>query len=88
MPGVRKRGVPAGQGLKALVQAVGLELLEAVQGVQPGVQRQRRAVAAEFVAVQEGCVFFLQVAAVGQQDGAQVAGAPRGMDVAVLAVAG
>ena len=67
---------------------MGLELLEAVQGIQPGVQRQRRAVAAEFVAVQEGCVFFLQVAAVGQQDGAQVAGAPRGMDVAVVAVAG
>ena len=63
-------------------------MLEAVQGIQPGVQRQRRAVAAEFVAVEEGCVFFLQVAAVGQKDGAQVAGAPRGMDVAVVAGAG
>lgn len=50
-----------------------LELLEAVQCIQPGVQGQGGAVAAELVAVEEGGVFFLQVSAVGQQDGAQVA---------------
>ena len=72
---------------RALVQAMGLELLEAVQGIQPGVQRQRRAVAAEFVAVQEGCVFFLDVAAVGQQNGAQVASRGGGVDVTAIALA-
>ncbi len=62
--GVREGGTPARQGLKAVVQRVRLELLEAVQRIQPRVQRQGGRVAAEVVAVQEGGVFLLQVSAV------------------------
>ena len=64
-----------------------LELLEAVQCIQPCIQGQGGAVAAELVAVEEGGVFFLQVSAVRQQDGAQVARARRAVDGVGVAVA-
>ena len=68
------------------MERMDLELLEAVQCIQPGIQGQGGAVAAELVAVEEGGVFFLQVSAVGQQDGAQVARARRAMDGVGVAV--
>lgn len=68
------------------MEGMDLELFEAVQRVEPGIQGQGGAVAAELVAVEEGGVLLLQVPAVGQQDGAQVTcarGAVDGVGVAV-----
>ncbi|MNV65450.1 hypothetical protein D3C71_1581440 [compost metagenome] len=70
-----------------MMDGMHLELLHAVQGIEPRVQRQGRLVAAELVPVEEGSVFLLQVSAVGQQDGAQIAGARRAMNGAGVAIA-
>ena len=87
MPGRRKSDAPAGNRLKRLVERMGAELLHAVLRIQPRVERQRRCVLRELVAVQKGGVFFLQVAAVGQQDGAQVARAGGGVNGLGVAIA-
>ena len=83
----REGHTPAGNGLKRLRKGVCLELLQAMLRIQPGVERQRRRVLRELVAVEESGVFFLQMATVGQQDGAQVARARRAVDGAGVAIA-
>lgn len=65
MPGRRKGDAPAGNRLKRLVERMGAELLHAMLRIEPRVERQRRCVLRELVAVEEGGVFFLQITAVG-----------------------
>ena len=71
---------PARNRLEAFMKGVRAQLFQAVQRVLAGVERQRRGMLGQLVAVEVGGIFFLQVAAVGQQNGAQIAGARRAMD--------
>ena len=80
VPGRCEGGAPARNRLEGLVEGVGAELLHAVLRIQARIQRQCGRVLGELVAVEEGGVFFLQVSAVGQENGAQVPRAWRAMD--------
>jgi hypothetical protein len=70
-----------------VVERHAVDLLQAVQRVAARVQRQGRRVLRETVPVGEGGVFFLDVTAVRQQDGAQVPRAGGGMHPAPEALA-
>ena len=87
MTRVREGGFPAGQGREADALALGLEQLQRLQGVMFVIQRHGRFVFGVTVAVDEGSVFFLDVSAVWQQDGAQIAGGGCGMHAATIALA-
>ena len=88
MPGRLKGDFPAWQGREGLALRHGLDQRQAVQRVLAGVQRQGRRVFGKAVAVGECRVFFLQVAAVGQQNRAQVARARAGIHRAMKAALG
>ena len=71
---------PAANGFKPLPQPFGMQLFQAVDGFLFGVERQGRCMFGKTMPVGKKGIFFLNVAAVGQQDGGQVAGARCGMD--------
>ncbi len=83
-----ERCLPAGHGFKRAAHGHGADLLEAAHGVGLGVQRQRGRVFGETVAVGEVGVGFLNVAAVGQQNGGQIACGFGGPDLAMKAFFG
>jgi hypothetical protein len=87
VPRMAELCAPTGDGFESLAERVGAQLLEAVQCIQPCVQRQCGLVLGQCVAVEVGGVLFLQVAAVGQQNGAQIARAGGAVDRLGVAVA-
>ena len=76
------------QRLERLVHGHGAKQLEALHRVALGVERQRGRVFGEALAVGKGRVFFLDVAAVGQQDLRQIARGRRGPHLAVKSLLG
>lgn len=87
MASVRERSFPAGQGREANAFTLGLEQLQRLQRVVLAVQRHRWFVLGVAVTVDEGGVFLLDVTAVGQQNGAQIAGGGCGVYTASVALA-
>jgi hypothetical protein len=85
--GGREGGPPAANGLEGLAERLRVDPAQAVQRIAAGVQRQRRCVFRKAVPVGEGGVFFLDVAAVGQKDAAEVARAGGGVHPSVEAFA-
>ncbi len=87
VPGSMKARLPARQRLEQVQWRHAAQLFQAFARILFGVERQRRVVFGKTLAVGELGVFFLDVAAVGQQDAAQVARARRTPDRAVVALA-
>jgi hypothetical protein len=85
--GGREGGPPAANGLEGLAERLRVDPAQAVQRIAACVQRQRRCVFRKAVPVGEGGVFFLDVAAVGQKDAAEVARAGGGVHPSVKAFA-
>ncbi len=73
-PARRKRASTPGHKLCGLWNGTGAKLLQRLPRVVLGIERQRRLVLGEAVAVGELGVLLLQIAAVGQQDLAQIGG--------------
>ena len=78
-------GLPAADGFKPGAMSLGVEAAQTVERVLLGIERQGRAVLGKAVPVGERGIFFLDVAAVGQQHSAQVHRAGRGVDGALVA---
>ena len=85
---MKKCRAPTRQWLKDLGEGSGVNQGQAVHCILAGVKRLRGAVFRKAMAVGKGGVFFLQMAAVGQQNAAQISSARGGVHPAFKAVSG